>query len=77
MTEHANELLPFLLTIIGFLVVYTLNGIKNEIKDVKVTVGKLETDLRGSLSNLDRRQADDAARIAALEARCELCKGIH
>ncbi len=75
MTEHANELLPIMLTVIGFLVVYTLNGIKNEIKDVKVTVGNLEKDLRSSLASLDRRQSDDSARLAALEAKCEICKG--
>lgn len=62
--EHAHEALPYLLTVIGFLAVYVLNGIKSEIKEVKITVKALESDLRGGVSELDRR-------ITKLEARCE------
>ena len=63
MTEHATEIIPYLLTVMGFLAVYVLNGIKGEIKEVKVTMGKLETDLRGGVANLDRR-------VAVIESRC-------
>lgn len=62
MTE-ITDLLPYLMTVIGFLIVYTLNGIKSEIKDVKTTVKSLEADMRGGLSDLDRR-------VTAVESRC-------
>lgn len=63
--EHAHEMLPYLLTLIGFLAVYVLNGIKSEIKDVKLTVQALEKDLRGGVANLDRR-------VAVIEAKCNI-----
>lgn len=66
--EHANEMLPYLLTIIGFMAVYVLNGIKGEIKEVKTTVKALETDLRGGFGSLDRR-------VTALETRCTMNHG--
>ncbi len=65
MTEHANEVLPYLLTIIGFFAVYTLNGIKGEIKEVKTSLQGLESDLREGVSSLDRR-------ITVIEARCAI-----
>jgi hypothetical protein len=40
-----------ILCVIGFLIVYVLNGIKKEISDVKDTVNKLSN----SLVNLDKR----------------------
>ena len=49
------ELLPYLTTIIGFLIVYVLNGIKSEIKEVKVSVNSLESDLRESITSLNTR----------------------
>ncbi len=61
--EHAHEVLPYLLTVIGFLAVYVLNGIKSEIKEVKVTVKALESDLRGGVTELDRR-------LTKLETKC-------
>lgn len=51
----ATQLLPYLTTVIGFLIVYVLNGIKSEIKDVKNSVKSLEEDLRGGITQLDRR----------------------
>lgn len=62
MTELA-DVLPYLMTIIGFLIVYVLNGIKSEIKEVKTTVKSLENDMRGGIGDLDRR-------ITAVESRC-------
>lgn len=52
-----------LLTIIGFLIVYTLNGIKGDITSIKGTIASLETDFRGGMSKLDRR-------ITIIETRC-------
>jgi uncharacterized protein YoxC len=63
--EHANELIPLLATVVGFLIVYTLNGIKAEIKDIKTTVKALEADMRGGITDLDRR-------LTAVETRCSL-----
>jgi hypothetical protein len=59
----AVQILPYLTTIIGFLIVWVLNGIKGEIKDVKTTVYSLERDLRDGMSGLDRR-------VTHLEAGC-------
>lgn len=69
-----DNILEILLTVIGFLVVYTLNGIKGEIKEVKITVKSLEQDLRGGLSGLERRVTDELSdhdrRITRVETRC-------
>jgi hypothetical protein len=59
----AIQILPYLTTVIGFLIVWVLNGIKGEIKDVKNTVSSLEKDLRDGMSGLDRR-------VTHLEAGC-------
>lgn len=58
------EFLPYLTTIIGFLIVYVLNGIKGEIKEVKVSVASLERDLRDGITTLDRR-------VTKIEAGCQ------
>lgn len=58
------EVIPYLLAIIGFFAIYTLNGIKSEISEMKNSLKGLENDLRGGVASLDRR-------ITALEARCE------
>lgn len=57
----AVQLLPYLTTVIGFLIVYVLNGIKSEIREVKTSVRSLEDDLRAEQSNL-------ATRVTILEA---------
>jgi len=61
----ASQLLPYLTTIIGFLIVYVLNGIKAEIKDVKNSVKSLEEDLRGGITQLDRR-------VTKMEVGCSM-----
>lgn len=66
--EHASEVLNYALPVIGFLIVWVLNGIKSEIKDVKDTVRSLEVDLRAGITGLDRR-------VSKLEARCEQKNG--
>ncbi len=65
MTEHSAELLPYLTTILGFLIVYVLNGIKGEIKEVKGSLQALERDMREGVAALDRR-------VAVIEARCSV-----
>jgi uncharacterized protein YoxC len=65
MIEHAQEIIPGLLAVIGFFAVYTLNGIKSEIKEVKTSLQSLETDLREGVTSLDRR-------VAVIEARCSI-----
>ena len=65
MIEHANELIPGLIAIIGFFAVYTLNGIKSEIKEVKTSLQSLEADMREGVTGLDRR-------VSVIEARCEI-----
>ncbi len=65
MQAHAAEIVPYLLTALGFLAVYVLNGIKAEIKEIKSTIGKLEADMRGGVASLDRR-------VAVVEAKCHM-----
>ena len=65
MTAHAAEIIPLLLTILGFFAVYVLRGIKDELKDLKMTVKGLEADLRGGYANLDRR-------MTRIETRCDM-----
>jgi hypothetical protein len=60
----AINILPYLTTVIGFLIVWVLNGIKGEIKEVKTSVYSLEKDLRDGMAGLDRR-------VTHLEAGCD------
>ena len=57
------DILPYLMAIIGFLIIYVLNGIKAELKEVKNAMQGLERDLREDVTGLDRR-------ITAVESRC-------
>jgi len=66
----ALHVLPYFTTAIGFLIVYVLNGIKAEIKDVKNSVRSLEEDLRGGITQLDRR-------VTKIEAGCSYMHGHH
>ena len=59
------ELLPYLTTIIGALIVIVLNGIKSEIREVKTTLTSVEKDLREGINSLDHR-------VAVIETRCEV-----
>lgn len=68
MTEHAAEVIPYLMTLVGFFAVYVLNGIRAELKELKTTVKGLESDLRGGVANLDRR-------VAVIEMRCQIKHG--
>ena len=53
-----------LLSAVGFLAVFVLNGIKKEISEIKSSLGLLEKDMRNGVSDLDRR-------ITRVELKCE------
>lgn len=55
MEIFAAQLIPYFATIIGFLIVWILNGIKTEIREVKTSVRMLEGDLRNSHNDLSSR----------------------
>lgn len=61
---NPDILIQALLGALGFLAVYTLMGIRAEIRDLSSTMKKLENDLRGQLSELDRR-------VTRVESRCD------
>lgn len=61
--ENLN-VVSVLLTVVGFLIVFVLNGIKGEIRETKNAVQNLEKDLRDVISEIDRR-------VTKIEARCE------
>lgn len=65
-----------LLSVIGFLIVFVLNGIKGEIRDVNDKLQKIETDLHKRVSDVDRRHQDQMVeferRVSKIEARCDV-----
>lgn len=74
MNGGSVDVMPYLLGIIGFLIVYVLNGIKTEIRDVKAAVTRIESDLHKRVSDVDREHSerinDVANRLAHIEATC-------
>lgn len=69
-----ETVLPYLLAVIGFLIVHVLNGIKGEIKEIKGQLSKIETDLHGRVSDMEQRNhntnVEIERRLAHVEARC-------
>lgn len=59
-----EALIPYLATVIGFLIVWVLNEIKAEIREVKTTVKSMERDLGEKHSDLE-------SRVIKLETGCE------
>ena len=59
-----TDIMPYIASLIGFLVVYVLNSIKQEIRDIKTSLTTLEADLHTGVSSLDRR-------ITIIETRYE------
>lgn len=57
-------LIQIVIAALGFLIVYTLTGIRTNIRDLAATMKKLESDLRGQLSELDRR-------VTRVETNCD------
>lgn len=72
--ENIN-VLPYLITVIGFLMVYVLNGIKGEIRDTKTAVQKLEVDLRGAITELRNTATEIDKRVTVMEVRCPHTQG--
>jgi len=66
MTEF--YIITILLGIIGFLAIWVLNSIKNEISEMKMSVKGLEKDIRSNLSDHDRR-------LTIIETGCRMQHG--
>ncbi len=64
----AVQVLPYFTTAIGFMIVFVLNGIKGEIKEVKTSVKALEEDFRDTIKAHDHR-------ITKIEASCAFMHG--
>lgn len=58
-----TEVMPYIAAILGFLAVYVLNSIKQEMRDIKTSLNSLERDMREGVSSLDRR-------VTIMETRC-------
>lgn len=58
-----ESVMPYVAAILGFLAVYVLNNIKQEMRDIKNSLTSLEKDMRDGVSNLDRR-------VTIMETRC-------
>lgn len=73
--------MPYLLAVIGFLIVFVLNGIKGEIRDIKGQLQKIEDDLHRRVSDIDRRHQNQYVeidrRLSRTEARCEVVHGVE
>ena len=69
-----DQLLHYLLAVIGFLIVHVLNGIKGEIKEIKGQLSKIEGDLHTRVTDFERRYQDQHVeverRLSAIESRC-------
>lgn len=78
--EHITILvIGVLLSTIGFLIVYVLNGIKSEIGDIKGKLGTIETELHSRVTDLERRHearvTDVDRRLVHVEATCGVQHG--
>lgn len=62
------------LSVVGFLVVQLLNGIRSDIAEIKNYLYKIESDLHGRVSEVDRRHSESLIdidrRVSKVEARC-------
>lgn len=71
--------LGVLLSVIGFLIVFVLNGIKDEIREIKGQLSKIEGDLHTRVSDVERRSQDRSVdfdrRLSHVEARCAAVYG--
>ena len=60
-----SDLFPSLMALLAFFAVYTLNGIRAEVREVKNSLKAVEADLRGGVGSLDRR-------ITVIETYCNV-----
>lgn len=71
----AIDVMGVMTTVIGFLIVYVLNGIKGEIKEIKGKLDKIENDLHARINETDRRHTEMIVsierRVSTLEGRCK------
>lgn len=62
------------ISVIGFLVVQLLNGIREDIAEIKSYLFKIEGDLHSRVNEVDRRHSESITdidrRVAKVEARC-------
>lgn len=69
------DVMPIMTTVIGFLIVFVLNGIKGEIREIKSKLEKIEGDLHTRINETDRRHTDKLVeierRVATIEGRCK------
>lgn len=66
------QLQNILLGVVGFCVVYILNGIKAEIRGVKADVHLLGTNLRSDIHDIYSRVGVHDAIIAEIRTRCDI-----
>jgi hypothetical protein len=63
-----------LLSVIGFLMIFVLNNIKDEIRDIKIQLSKIEGDLHERVTDMERRHSVEVVaidrRLSHVEARC-------
>lgn len=64
METVAVTILPYLTTVVGFLIVWVLNGIRGEIREIKTSV----SGLREELIDIDHR-------VVKIEAGCSYMHG--
>ena len=64
------------LSVVGFLAVQLLNGIRADISEIKNYLFKIESDLHERVNEIDRRHGtsltDIDRRVAKVEARCDV-----
>ena len=65
--DWTTHIFDALLAVIGFLAVYILNSIKDEIKDLSDSVDDLNKDLREGVTGLDRRVTVCESRLSDCE----------
>lgn len=69
--QETINITQLLLTIIGFLIVYVLNGIKSEIKDVKQTVKDLEQTFQQNITSLENRVTVIEVKLENKNGNCD------
>ncbi len=66
----AAALIPYFATVIGFLIVWVLTGIRTEMKELKNSVESIRTELGNKHNDLE-------SRVVRLETGCEFMHRRH